>query len=68
MAKELLWAVYPPYTNTVHDILEVLDYGLIYDDCVSERLPSRVPMNRANVMQLTDAHNFGGGSRPDTQK
>ena len=69
MANELLWAVYPPYTDSVHDVLEVLDFGLVWHDyCDSGRLPTRVPLIRADVMQLIDAHNFGGGIRPDTQK
>ena len=68
LANELLWAVYPPYTNNAHDVLEVLDYALIYEECDSNRLPSKVPMNRVNVMQLPDAHDFGGGStRNDTR-
>ena len=66
--NELLWAVYPPYTEKIHDALEVLDYGILFDDHDPDRFPSRVPMKRADVKQLQDAHDFGGGERPETRK
>ena len=68
LTNELLWAVYPAYTDKAHDALEVLDYDIIYDDHDTNRMPSRVPMNRADVMQLPDAHDFGGGDRHETRK
>jgi hypothetical protein len=58
-ANELLWAVYPPYTKNIRDILEVLDYELLCKNASTEA-PSRTPLERAAVMQLVDAHDFGG--------
>jgi hypothetical protein len=58
-ANELLWAVYPPYTKDIRDILEVLDYELLFQ-CDSMQAPSRSPLERAAVLQLVDAHDFGG--------
>ncbi len=58
-ANELLWAVYPPYTKDIRDILEVLDYDLLSENA-STQAPSRSPLERATVMQLVDAHDYGG--------
>ncbi len=58
-ANELLWAVYPPYTQDVRDVLEVLDSELMFHN-VSTQGPSRSPLERTAVMQLVDVHDFGG--------
>ncbi len=58
-ANELLRAVYPPYTQDVSDVLEVLDSELMFQNA-STQGPSRSPLERPAVMQLVDAHDFGG--------
>jgi hypothetical protein len=57
-ANELVWAVYPPYTRKEHDALEVLDYELFFVDAPTARVPSRVPLKRADVSLLPDVHHF----------
>ena len=58
-ANELLWAVYPPYTRDVRDVLEVLDAELMFENAATLG-PSRSPLERSAVTQLVDAHDFGG--------
>jgi hypothetical protein len=65
--NELLWAVYPPYTNSSHDVLEVLDYDLLCEN-TSEPKPSCSPLKHSEVLQLVDAHDFGGLTTTPNQK
>ncbi len=58
-ANELLWAVYPPYTQDVRDVLEVLNSEIMFQN-VSTQGPSRSPLERPAVMQWVDVHDFGG--------
>ena len=66
MENELLWAVYPTYTEKAHDALEVLDFDLIDDQADTTGVPSKVPMTRDAVMKLPDLHDFGRVTSPVT--
>ena len=66
LENELLWAVYPTYTEKPHDALEVLDFDLIDGLSDTTGVPSKVPMTRDDVMKLPDVHDFRRVTSPVT--